>query len=110
MFSGENMWNNIRCPGIVKIEKLVGEYNIWELEKSPYGKFKIKIFVDSNNFYSGYTNLQIVDESGNYYCAVGHGGSEEEALEDTISEFFRMVSWKKDWEEKDFVCSDSFDF
>ena len=104
------MWKNIRYDGIVKIEKLVGEYNIWELEKSPYGKFKIKIFVDSDGLYSGYTNLQVVDNLGDFYCAVGYGKKEEEALKDTISEFLRLVSWKNDWKESDFRCSDSFDF
>ena len=104
------MWNDFKYKGIVKIERLVGEYNIWELEKSPYGKFKIKVFVDTSGSYSGYTNLQILDEMGDYYCAVGHGKSEQEALKDTILEFFKMVSWKDEWKESDFQCSDSFDF
>lgn len=104
------MWSDIRNKEIAKIEKLVGEYNIWELKKSPYGKFKIKIFIDTGGSFSGYTNLQILDELGDYYCAVGHGKSEEEALNDTISEFFKMVSWKDEWKESDFQCSDLFDF
>lgn len=101
---------DMKYKGIAKIEKLVGEYNVWELEKSPYGKFKIKIFVDMDGSYSGYTNLQIVDETGDYYCAVGHGKNEEDALKDTISEYFKMVSWKDEWKESDFQCSDPFDF
>lgn len=100
----------MRCQGIAKIEKLVGEYNIWELEKSPYGKFKIKIYIDSNNIYSGYTNLQVLDAMGDYYCAVGHGKTEDDALKDTVQEFIKMVSRKNDWIESDFQCSDSFDF
>lgn len=104
------MWSDVKCQGIAKIEKLVSEYNIWELEKSPYGKFKIKIFIDSSNSYSGYTNLQVVDELGDYYCAVGHGKTEEDALKDTMQEFLKMVSRKNDWDESDFQCSDSFDF
>lgn len=106
----KKMWDDISLKGIAKIEKLVGEYNIWELEKSPYEKFKIKIFKDSIGLYSGYTNLQIVDACGDYYCAVGHGESEEVAMKDTITQFFKMVSWKDEWEEKDFQCSDPFDF
>jgi len=105
-----NLWSDIRYQGIAKIEKLVGEYNIWELEKSPYGKFKIKIFVDVHGFYSGYTNLQVRDIAGDYCCAVGHGKTEEEALNDTILEFLKMVSRKIDWKESDFQCTDPFDF
>lgn len=100
----------MKFQDIAKIEKLVGEYNIWELEKSPYGKFKIKVFIDSNGSYSGYTNLQVVDEIGDYYCAVGHGKTEDEALKNTVTEFLKMVSWKKNWIESDFQCSDPFDF
>lgn len=96
--------------GIAKIEKLVGEYNIWELNKCPYGKFKIKIFKDSGNTFSGYTNIQIADESGGFYCAAGYGKSEKEALENTIKEFIKMTERKENWEEADFQCADPYDF
>ena len=99
-----------KYQGIVKIEKLVSEYNIWELHKIPYGKFKIKIYESSNHTYSGYTNLHIADGLGDYCCAVGHGKTEKTALEDTISEFFKMLERKKIWEEQDFQYADSYDF
>ena len=95
---------------IAKMEKLVGEYNIWELKKIPYGKFKIKIFVDLNGSYTGFTNLQVVDETGSYYCAVGHGKTEKEALDDTIQQFFKKLEVKENWDEQDFECSDPYDF
>lgn len=95
---------------IAKIEKLVGEYNIWELNKSPYGKFKIKIFLDFEGFYSGYTNIQVIDKTGDYYCAVGHGRTEELALKDTIAEYLRLVSWKQDWKDSDFKWAEASDF
>ena len=104
------MWNEIKYQGIVKIEKLVSEYNIWELHKIPYGKFKIKIYESSNHTYSGYTNLHIADGLGDYCCAVGHGKTEKTALEDTISEFFKMAARKDVWEEKDFQYADPYDF
>lgn len=104
------MWKKFENIGIAKIEKLVGEYNIWELNNSPYGKFKIKIFEDSGNMFSGYTNIQIADGLGDFYCAVGYGKSEEEALENTIVEFFRMTERKEKWGEADFQCADPYDF
>ena len=104
------MWKNIRCKGIASIEKLVGEYNIWELEKSPYGKFKIKIYQKKENFYAGYTNIHVLDESGSFEGAVGYGKTEEEALEDTIKEYLEKVSWKENWEESDFQWAESSDF
>ena len=54
------MWNNIKYNEIAKIEKLVAEYNIWELNIIPYGKFKIKIFESSNHMYSGYTIFMLL--------------------------------------------------
>ena len=104
------MWKKLKIEGIAGIEKLVGEYNIWEINKSPYGKFKIKIYENSDNIYSGYTNIHIADELGDFYCAVGHGKSEEEALEDTINEFFKMTDRKEKWDETDFRCADPYDF
>ncbi len=104
------MWNNIKYNEIAKIEKLVAEYNIWELNIIPYGKFKIKIFESSNHMYSGYTNIHVIDEQGDFYCAVGHGKTEEAALEDTILEFLKMTARKVVWEEKDFQYADPYDF
>ena len=95
------MWNEIKHEGIAKIEKLVAEYNIWELNIIPCGKFKVKIYESKNH---------IADDLGDFYCAVGHGKTEELALEDTISEFFKMTLRKTEWEEEDFQYADSYDF
>lgn len=104
------MWNEIKHQGIAKIEKLVAEYNIWELKIIPCGKFKIKIYESLDHTYSGYTNIHIADGLGDFYCAVGHGKTEISALEDTISEFFNLTARKSIWEEQDFQYADSYDF
>ena len=52
----------------------------------------------------------MADELGSFYCAVGYGETEELALEDTITEFFKMVSRKAEWEEQDFQYADPYDF
>lgn len=103
------MWND-RYQGIAKIEKLVAEYNIWELNITPYVKFKIKIYESLEHTYTGYTNIQIADGLGDFQCAVGYGRTQEEALEDTISEFFKLTARKDTWEEQDFQYADSCDF
>lgn len=101
---------NMHMEGIAKIEKCVGEYNVWELAKTPYAKFKVKIFVDSDGHFCGYSNLQVADALGEFYCAVGHGDTEYSALEDTIREFCKMLERKDNWDESEFRCSDPFDF
>jgi len=95
---------------VTKIEKLVGEYNIWELEKTPYAKFKIKIYVSESGSYSGYTNLQVADKNGEFYCGVGWGETQEKALNDTLDNFSKLLSRKNNWEETDFLCADPYDF
>lgn len=108
----KSSWKDIRVDGIAKIEKCVAEFNVWELNISPYAKFKIKVFEDTDSKFAGYSNLQVIDEAGNYNSAVGYGSTLEEALNDTIRCFVSMTVWKapEKWMESDFLCSDSFDF
>ena len=105
-------WKELRIDGIVSIEKCVSEFNVWEQRYSPYAKFKIKIFESNEGKFTGVSNLQVKDATGHFYCAVGFGKNVEEALKDTIDEFFKMVSRKseREWDETDFECSESFDF
>lgn len=105
-------WKEIKNSEIAGIEKFVAEFNICELKRTPYGKFKIKIFEDRGGNFDGYTNIKIYDGFDDYYCAVGSGKTVEEALENTINNFLELVSIKddKEWVEEDFECADSFDF
>lgn len=103
------MWSD-KHPGIAKIEKFVAEYNIWELNIIPSAKFKIKIYESSDHTYTGYTNIHIADGLGDFCCAVGYGKTQEIALENTISEFFKLTARKNIWEEQDFRYADSSDF
>ncbi len=104
-------WKKIKFKN-VKIKKCVAEFEIWEQLYSPYGKFKIKVYEDENGDFNAYSNLLVKDNVGGFYCTVGHGDSIEKALEDAIHYFFEMTSIKepKEWNESDFMCSDSFDF
>lgn len=103
-------WKSIKIEGIGSIEKCVGEFNIIETLKTPYGKFKIKIYERQNGRYVGYTNLQLKDEDGCAFPGVGHGETLEEALRDTIEYFLNMINEKQSISEEDFECSDPFDF
>lgn len=103
-------WQELKIEGIAKIEKFVSEFDVYELEKTPYSKFKVKVFESSNGTFTGYTNLRIKDETGDACGGVGYGSTIEETLKDTIIYFMHLLSEKDDWTENDFVCSDSFDF
>ena len=104
------MWYDIKHQGIAKIEKVVAEYNIWELNIIPCAKFRIKIYESPDHTYIGCTNIHLADGLGDFCGAIGYGKTEEEALEDTISEFFKMAARKDVWEEKDFQYADPYDF
>ena len=103
-------WQDIKIKGIARIEKCVAEFDVMELNHTPYSKFKVKIYEDKIGKFIGYTNLRIRDKLGDASGGVGHGDTIEAALEDTILYFMKMLDQKKNWTEEDFECSDPFDF
>jgi hypothetical protein len=104
-------WKDIKINGIASIEKCVAEFQIGELQKTPFGKFKIKIFERANNTYAGFTNLMVKhSEDNSADCGVGFGSNISEALEDTLNNFMEMLNQRENWEENDFEWSHPDDF
>jgi hypothetical protein len=102
-------WACIELEGVAKIEKCVAEFNIWELNLTPWAKFKVKIFEDNNGNFAGYTNLLLKSESGPE-CGVGHGNTIEEALKHTVKYFLSMLKGRGKLTSDDFEAVDSYDF
>ncbi len=103
-------WKDIKIEDIASIKKCVAEFDIGELKKTPWAKFKIKIYERQDSSFYGYTNLQIKDEDGCPFGGVGYGETIEEALKSTIENFLEMLNEKDIWNEKDFEVIDSYDF
>lgn len=103
-------WKDIKVAENIRIEKCVGEFNIWDVVNTPYGKYKIKIYERQNGKYIGYTNLQLKDEDGCPVSGVGHGETLEMALADTIQYFSSMIRERKNVKEEDFVYADPCEF
>jgi hypothetical protein len=103
-------WKDVKIEGIGIIEKCVGEFNVFETLKTPYGKFKVKVYERQNGRYVGYTNLLLKDEDGCPFAGVGHGETIEQALYDTIRYFLDMLNERECLNEEDFECADAFDF
>lgn len=103
-------WKELKIEGIAYIEKCVAEFNIGEQVKTPWGKFKVKIYEKKDGKYIGFTNLLLKDETGYPYGGVGHGDTIEKALEDTIRYFLEMLNKKKDITSDDFESADPYDF
>lgn len=96
-------WKEIHIEGITSIERCIAEFEVWELEKSPYAKFRVKVYEDRNRKYKGYTNLRELKERKEDFSSVmGYGMTIEECLRDTINEMLKMLSGKEDCQEDDF--------
>ncbi|UUE09815.1 hypothetical protein NMX13_19660 [Dickeya zeae] len=86
------MWKNIEIKNVSAIEKTVAEFTIWMIGVLPYAKMKIKIFENHSGEYTGRTDLQIKRKFDNApECAIGDGKNIEEALENTIKYFNKML-------------------
>jgi hypothetical protein len=111
VFVVEQNWKHIKINGVVKINKCVAKFKIWELYYSPYAQFKVKVFEDAEGHLTGVSNLQVKNQSGNVEYVTGQGATIEEALTDTLQCFFRLVSWKgaREWGEEDYVYEYPFD-
>ena len=100
-----NEWKKIKVDGIVGIEKCVAEFQVWELYKTPYAKFKVRVFERETSFV-GYTNISVKDKER----SVGYGLSIEEALEDTLINFMEVLDQRAEFVESDFKWSHPHDF
>lgn len=103
-------WKEIKLSEIIKIDKFVAEFEVWELEKIPYGKFKVKIFESADGKYTGRTNLMVIDEKGSFCPGVGYGKTEEQALSDTIKYFYSLIDEVDNLSEDSFQYVDAMDF
>lgn len=86
------MWQEIKIDNVSQIEKTVAEFTIWMIGVLPYAKMKIKVYESNSGCYTGRTDLQIKRKfDGCPECAMGFGETIEEALEDTIIYFNKML-------------------
>ncbi|EDM1357270.1 hypothetical protein CN032_09055 [Salmonella enterica subsp. enterica serovar Newport] len=86
------MWQNIKIENVSKIEKTVAEFTVWMIGVLPYAKMKVKIFESNSGCYTGKTDLQIKRKfDGTPECAIGHGDTIEDSLENTIKYFNQML-------------------
>ena len=103
-------WKKIKINGIVKIERLIDEFEIWEYNKIPYGKFKVRVYEAPDGCFIGRTNLMVVDKTNDFCAGVGHGETVCEALYDTIRYFYSLIDEVDDLSPKCFKYVDTVDF
>lgn len=86
------MWHKLKLENVGAIDKTVAEFTIWMIGILPYAKMKVKVSESQSGQYTGITDLAIKRKfDGCPECAIGHGTTTEEALEDTINYFNKML-------------------
>lgn len=96
-------WKNIKLYGVSSVEKCVAEFDITQLDV-PSGRFRIRIYENTNGKFMGFTNLKIKNSFDGYpQGGVGNGGSVEEALQDTIKNFMEYLSENRILKDSDFI-------
>lgn len=107
-------WKKIEVIGISAIEKCVAEFQVWEIETIPSGKFKVKIFENKRGSFKGFANVSVIVDESPEFC-VGSGNTIEMALENTIKNLVMDLKNKKSTKgeeltDEDFVWADPNDF
>ncbi|WP_140921495.1 hypothetical protein [Limnobaculum xujianqingii] len=86
------MWRKLQLENVGSIDKVVAEFIIWMIPLLPYAKMKIKVYESQSGLYTGRTDLQIKRKfDGCPEGAIGNGETVEEALENTINYFNKML-------------------
>lgn len=89
------MWHDLKIERVGGVEKTVAEFTIWMVGVLPYAKMKVKVFESQSGSYTGRTDLAIKRRGDSSpENGMGDGKTIEEALENTIKNFNKML--KKD--------------
>lgn len=103
-------WKNLKIKRIPQIDKVLAEFEVSELEKTPWGKFRVKVIKQQDGRISAITNLMYIDETGGEIAGIGDGKTIDEALEKCIKKFLSYLPEDRELTEKDFTTSDPYDF
>lgn len=55
---------NLKIKGIPVINKVLAEFKVGEVEKTPWGKFRVRVLQQQDGMIFAITNLMYIDELG----------------------------------------------
>lgn len=104
-------WRELRVEGLGPIERVVAVFQIGPpLERLPFPSFKVKVIERADGSFVAVLNVAPRGLDGYRDGEAGLGGTIEEALEDALQRFARVVDERQPLTESDFVWSDPTEF
>ncbi len=104
-------WRELRVEGLGPIERVVAVFQIGPpLERLPFPSFKVKVIERANGSFLAVLNVDAHDTNGCRDGEAGLGMTVEEALEDALRRFVRILDEREPLSESDFIWSDATEF
>src|SRR4051812_27297646 len=104
-------WRELRVEGLGPIERVVAVFQIGPpLERLPFPCFKVKVIEHANGSFVAVLNVAPRGPDGHRDGQAGLCDTVEEALEDALRRFARVVNERQPFSESDFAWSDPTEF
>jgi hypothetical protein len=104
-------WRDLRVEGLGPIDRVVSVFQVGPpLERLPFPSFKIKVVERTNGSFLAVPNVAALGPDGQPDWEAGLGDTVEEALEDVLRRFVRILDERKPSSEADFTWSDPREF
>lgn len=85
------MWKELSYNEIPGIEKVVGEFILYENRYTPNGCFRVRIFEKQNGLHMGFASMYVKYNNGYASFEVGYGDNIAEALKSTVEIFMNQL-------------------
>ena len=104
-------WRELLIDGLGPVERVVALFQIGPpLERLPFPSFKVKVIEHANGSFMAVPNVAARGPDGFPDWEAGSGSTVEEALEDTLRTFVRILGERQPLSESDFIWSDPTEF
>lgn len=99
-------WRELRVKGLGPLDRVVAVFQVGPpLERVPFPSFKVKVIDRANGSFLAVANVATLGPDGHPTGEAGLGDSVDEALEDALRRFVRILDERKPNSEADFARS-----
>ncbi len=105
------VWREMRLAGLGPINRVVAVFQVGPpLERLPFPSFKVKVVERANGSFLAVLKIHPLGPDGHPSGESGLGETVEEALEDALRRFARVLDEQKLTSEADFAWADPAEF